>query len=265
MSNQNTVSTAPAHLSLEFRTRDGAPERAITFEILGGSTDPNAVLEIYANLTSNPVGFPLLSQAAIHQRFDDGHNVKATVGSPDSVNFDRFRSEQHFVNSKFYTMIAIQRDANNVIIGHSDLRTFFMSSKGQGIRGFARKYMPDWPNPNRVIVGGHNWKQAPAWFIDTDGNAYLSTSNGERGARVPFDALSPEYMIYANKQGFMLPDGQKGVGRYINRFFMVDNDSTDKDGNVVAPGRDAAFMAGDRNPLNISGIVTTKVDINSLL
>ena len=82
---------------------------------------------------------------------------------------------------------------------------------------------------------------------------------------MPFDALSPEYMIYANKQGFMLPDGQKGVGKYINRFFMVDNDSTDKDGNVVAPGRDATFMAGDRNPNNISGIVTAKVDISSLL
>ena len=262
MKNQNTVSTAPAHLSLEFRTRGDAPERAITFEILGGSTDPNAVFEIYAHINhkSNPFGFPLLSQAAIHQRFDDGHNAKGP-----SDDLDRFRSGEYFENSTFYTMIAIQRNASNVIIGYSDLRTFFMSSNGSGIRGFARKYMPEWPNPNRVIVGGHNWKQAPAWFVDTDGNAYLSTSNGERGARVPFDALAPDYMIYANKQGFMLPDGQKGVGRYINRFFMVDNDTTDNDGNVVAPGRDAAFMNGERNPLNINGIVTTKVNISSLL
>ena len=264
MSNQSTVSTTPAHLSLEFRTRDGAPEKAITFEILGGSTEPNAVFEFYAHPTSNPFGFPLLSQAAIHQRFDKGHNYKGSNDKPDGT-LDRFRSEAHFDNGKFYTMIAIQRDASNVIIGYSDLRTFYMMHNGSGIRGYGRKYMPNWPSPSRVIVGGHNWKQAPAWFVDTDGNAYLSASDGERGVRVPFDALSPEYMIYANKQGFVLSDGQKGVGTYINRFFMVDNDTTDKDGNVVAPGRDATFMAGDRNPNNISGIVTAKVDISSLI
>ena len=33
---KNTVSTTPAHLSLEFRLRDGTTEGAIAFEILGG-------------------------------------------------------------------------------------------------------------------------------------------------------------------------------------------------------------------------------------
>ena len=264
---KNTVSTTPAHLSLEFRPRDGAPEGAITFEILGGSTDPNSVFEIYAHLTSNGPNptFPLLSQADIFQRFDKGHNAKAVVGGVDSDNFDRFRSETHFKESRFYTMIAIQRNASNVIIGYSDLRTFFMRSDRSGIRGFARKYMPDWPNPNRVIVGRLNCKDVPAWFVDTDGNAYFITRDGERGARVPFDELSTEYMVFANKQGITLSDGQKGVGRYINRFFVVDNDTTDAGGKVVAPGRDIAFMKGEREPNNISGIVTTKVNISSLL
>ena len=281
---KNTVSTTPAHLSLEFRLREDAPEGAITFEILGGNTDPKAVFEIYAHPTSHPFRFPLLSQADIFQRFNEGHNAKVVIGGLDSDNFDRFRSESHFKESRFYTMIAIQRNVSNVIIGYSDLRTFFMRSDRSGIRGFAWKYMPNWPNPNRTIVASRSGNMSTsrakdAWFVDTDGDAYFTTSDGERGARVPdddprradkiftrgFDELAPEYLMFANKQGITLPDGQNGVGRYVNRFFVVENDTTDNNGNVVATGRDVAFMAGDRKPNNISGIITTKVNINSLL
>jgi len=272
-----------ANLLLEFRARDGAPAKAITFEILGGIRDQSSVFEIYAHeVGEGSLKFPLLTETGIFQRFDNVHNAKR----PDWTT-DRFRTEPFFENQKFYSMIAVQRNADNSIIGYSNVRTFYMASDNKGIYGtLTNRYMVNWPSPDRVIISSRAGNQTAGskdgWFVDKDGDAYWSVPDGQRGARVPdedpkrqseifvagFDPFAPEYLIFANRQGLILPDGEAGVGRYVNKFFMNCNDITPNAHNSATSGRDETFNATVSNWERwnqCTGIVTTEIDINSLL
>jgi len=274
---------ASANLSLEFRARDDAPAKAITFEILGGIRDQSSVFEIYAHeVGEGSLKFPLLTEMSIFQRFDNGHNAK----EPDWTT-DRFRTEPFFESQKFYSMIAVQRNADNSIIGYSNVRTFYMLPDNKGIWGtLTNRYMVNWPSPDRVIItsraGNQTAGSKDGWFVDKDGDAYWLAQDGQRGARVPdedprrqseifaagFDPFAPEYLVFANRQGILLPDGEAGVGRYVNKFFMSCNDITPNAHNPATSGRDETFNATVSNWERwnqCTGIVTTEIDINSLL